>query len=139
MKKIIIATDFSSHSKHATQCILKFLGESKIPISVLLLNTYLLLKVASGDDIIKINDQLKEISQKNLAHEKKQILDMVKERPITVEISSRIGSLPGVIEQLIQKEHYDFIVMGKNGGENVLKVSKLLKKNKGPSLFVTYT
>ena len=136
MKHILIATDFSRHSKYAIQYVLGFLQDTHIPCKITLVNTYMV-QHTDPSQVILLNDELKNRSKAGLEQERNDALAKITNPNITIDISSHMGSLNHVILQLLKKTDIDFVAMGKNGGRHVETISKLLKIQKCP-LFITY-
>ncbi len=59
---------------------------------------------------------------------------MVSNPNISVDTASHIGSLNNVVRQLLQKEKFDLVVMGKNDGKHIEAISALLKQQLCPFL-----
>lgn len=127
MKKILIATDFSPESKQAIKCIVDFFQNIQVSCRILLLNAYLIPKNVESKNIIQVNDLAKINSQKGLKKECHQTLKLITDANMQVETISHMGSLTNVISNITKKEKIDLIVMGKDGGKHVNKVTDLLK------------
>lgn len=136
MKRILIATDFSIHSKHSIQCVLKHLHDTQTPSQLLLLNTFIVQQTDPARVILE-NDELKKRSKAGLEQERIEALKLVKSPDVSIETASHMGSLNNVIAQLVHKEKYDLVAMGRDGGRHVASVSALLKQLHFP-LFITY-
>lgn len=136
MKKILITTDFSHHSKYTLKYVLNFMKEIHVPCCVLLLNTYRVLETDVNQAITK-NDELKKVSQEGLKKEQIEAQQTLSNPHITIETSSHLGSLENVICQLLRKEKFDMVAMGKNGGKHVETIAKILKDYECP-LLITY-
>lgn len=136
MKRIIIATDFSPHSRKAIDCVIGILKDTMARYEILLLNTYMV-KETDPLKIIALNDELKLASKRNLEFEREEIQKKLRNPNITVGIASHMGSLTNVVSQLIKKDQVDFVAMGKDGGKNVENVSVILRQY-GCPLLVTY-
>ena len=136
MKRILVTTDFSPHSRHAIEYVLDLMKETASPCQIFLLNTYMV-QHKDPDEIIHLNDELRKHSKANLREEKEAVLKKVTNPNIRIEVASHIGSLSNVILQLLQKEKIDLVVMGKSNGQHVEKVSNLLKQEKCP-LLITF-
>ena len=136
MKKILIATDFSKHSRYTVEYMLELLESTQIPCRICLLNTYIV-QHTDPARVILLNDELKNISRTRLERELAELQKKVKNPKISIEIASHMGSLNNVVMQMVQKDNYDMVAMGKNGGENVETISKMLKQQKCP-LLITY-
>lgn len=136
MNRVLIATDFTHHSKNAIKVALEFFNDVPRPCHIVLINTYLVPEVPA-DLIISTNDQLKKISKAGVEEDHKEALRLNKNPLITFETISQMGSLTNVILQTIQKHKIDLVVMGKNGGTHVDLVSALLKQQ-GCPLLITY-
>lgn len=136
MKKILITTDFSAHSRHTVQYILNLFSDTRIPCQVLLLNTF---KVLQPDPkkVIETNDELKKLSTTGLEREREEALKIIKNKLITVDIASHMGSLNNVVLQIIQNEKIDLVGMGKKKGRHVEMMSSMLRKHQCP-LLITY-
>lgn len=65
------------------------------------------------------------------------MMKKVKNPNVTLEVASHMGSLNNVVLQLVQKDKFDMVAMGKSGGDNVETISKMLKQQKCP-LLITY-
>lgn len=140
MKKVLITTDFSPHSKHAIKQVLEKFQSSGEPCQILLLNTYMVL--SSDPDrminLVNLNDELKRESKNGLALEVNEVKKMLKsEDKISINTMSHMGSLKNVIGLLLKKENIDLVVMGKDGGKNVETITPFLKEKSIP-LLVTY-
>lgn len=136
MKKVLIATDFSPHAQYTVEYVLDFLQDTKASCEVYLLNTYMVLQ-NDADRVISVNDQLKKQSQIGLQQAEKAAQKLIKNPLIKISSISRMGSLKNVISQLLKKEKFDFVAMGKNGGKNVESISEVLKEKHCP-LLLTY-
>lgn len=136
MKKILITTDFSPHSKNTIQYVLDFLQETKIPCELNLLNTYMVLQ-NDASQVISLNDELKKKSKAGLLKEESEAKSQIKNPLISVHTTSTMGSLKNVIFQMLKKEKYDLVAMGKDGGKHVETIQGLLKQEKCP-LLITY-
>ena len=137
MKRILIATDFSSHSNHTIQYVLGFLKDTKIPCKITLLNTYMV-QQTDPSQVIQLNDELKQKSKAGLEKERDDALRSISNSQITIDVASHMGSLNNVILQLLNKDEVDLVAMGKDGGKNVETISGLLKKQCCP-LLITYS
>jgi hypothetical protein len=102
----------------------------------MLLNTYLVQQTDPGQ-VIKLNDELKNISKAGLEAERLEAVGKITNPHISIETSSHMGSLNYVILQFLQKEKIDMVAMGKNGGKHVETISTLLKQQHCP-LLITY-
>jgi len=136
MKKILIATDFSRHSRYTIEYILDLLEETQIACQICLLNTYMV-QHTDPARVISLNDELKKKSKAGLERELDEMLKKVKNPKVSLEIASHMGSLNNVVLQMVQKEKYDMVAMGKSGGDNVETISKMLRQQKCP-LLITY-
>lgn len=136
MKKILIATDFSRHSKHTLQYVLNFFQDIQVPCHITLLNTYMVLPTDARQVII-MNDELKKKSLAGLHLEENEARQMIKNPHLKIEVISHMGSLKNVISNLFQAKKFDLVAMGKDGGKNVETVQTLLKQVECP-LLVTY-
>ena len=136
MKRILIATDFTPHSRKAIDCVVDFLKNSVSPCEILLLNTYMVSE-KDPQKVITLNDELKLASRRNLEHERLELLKKLTNPHIFVSNISHMGSLTNVVSQLLRSQSIDMVVMGKDGGKNVENVSEVLKQN-GCPLLVTY-
>lgn len=110
---------------------------------VLLLNTYLVSPNTPNEKVIEENDRIRKLSQNLLSQEKEAILKELlgnggEHQHITVETSSRMGTLQNIVSQMLEREKFDFVAMGKDGGRNVQTIASMLKTQKGPPLFVSF-
>jgi hypothetical protein len=136
MKRIIIPTDFSYHSKHTIEYILNFMRETKIRCQLLLVNTYMV-QQTNPTQVILMNDELKKKSKIGLELERIDALKKNTNPLITVETNSQMGSLTNVIKQMLQAEKIDLVAMGKDGGRHVEQIASLLREIECP-LLITY-
>jgi nucleotide-binding universal stress UspA family protein len=136
MKRILIATDFSCHSKYTITYVLSFLQDTKIPCKITLLNTYMV-QQTDPNQVILHNDELKKKSKAGLEKERDEAIGKVENPNISIDVASHMGSLNHVILQLLNKNEVDLVAMGKNGGRNVETISTLLKQQLCP-LLITY-
>lgn len=137
MKKILITTDFSTHSQYTIFYVLNLLHDTQIPCKILLLNTYIV-QQTDPHQVISTNDELKRISKLGLERQRDKALKNVINFNISIEIASHMGSLNNVVMQLLRKEKIDLVAMGKNGGRHVESLSHLLKQQQCP-LLITYS
>lgn len=136
MKKILVATDFSAHSRYTVEYILNLLEETQIPCKICLLNTYMV-QHTDPSKVISHNDELRNSSQSGLENELREMQKKVKNPNISLEIASHMGSLNNVVLKMVLQDKFDMVAMGKSGGDNVETVSKLLRQQKCP-LLITY-
>ncbi len=136
MKRIIITTDFSYHSKHAIEYVLQLMREAQIACQLLLVNTYIV-QQTDPKQVIILNDELKKRSKQGLEQEKIEALKKNTNPLITIETNSQMGSLTNVIKQMLHTYKVDFVAMGKDGGRHVEQVANLLKEQECP-LLITY-
>lgn len=134
MKTILVATDFSPHSRDALKGAVDLLRETQEPSKILLLNTYLVDLNQDPSTLIQRNDELKKQSRNNLEIEKSFALENVRNPLINIETLSHMGSLSNVITNLLRVEKYDLVVMAKQGCHNVEYFEELLKKYNCPFL-----
>lgn len=136
MKKILITTDFSAHSRHTVDYVLDLFQDTQIACQILLVNTF---KVLQTDPrkVIEINDELKKLSLTGLEKEKVEALKKINNPRISIDVASHMGSLNNVVLQIIQNEKIDLVGMGKKKGRHVEMMSSLLRKHRCP-LLITY-
>lgn len=136
MKKILIATDFSRHSKYTIEYILNLLGDTHIAFQICLLNTYMV-QHTDPAKVITLNDELKRKSKAGLEMELSEMLKKVNTPHLTFQTASHMGSLNNVVLQMVRNEKFDMVAMGKSSGDNVETIAKMLKQQKCP-LLITY-
>lgn len=136
MKQILIATDFTCHSKHTIQYVLRFMQDTKIPCHITLVNTYMV-QQTDPKQVILLNDELKKKSKAGLEQERDEAIGKITNPNISIDIASHMGSLNYVILQLLNKKEIDLVAMGKNGGQHVETISVMLKQQQCP-LLITY-
>lgn len=136
MKRIIIPTDFSSHSKHTLKYVLNMLSSSLTPFHISLVNTYLV-QQTDPRQVIRINDELKKKSKEGLDRELEDAIQLNENPQISVTVIFQMGSLTHVIRQIIQTEKIHLVAMGKDGGKHVEQIEALLREQKCP-LLLTY-
>lgn len=108
MKHVLVLTDFSNAAQNALKFVLTWLQDAKIKCHILLLNTYLI-PPAPVDELIRINDDLRETSQKKLRDELRQIDNMTRDSDITFELLSYMGSVKNVLNYLSTDKNIQFI------------------------------
>jgi hypothetical protein len=136
MKRILLPTDFTCHSKHTLEYVLNFLQDTQISCHITLVNTYMV-QQTDPRQVIQLNDQLKQTSKKGLEQALDYAQSQIKNPLITVDIASHMGSLNNVVLQMIRDKEFDLVAMGKNGGKHVETISVLLKQLECP-LLITY-
>lgn len=136
MKKILIATDFSRHSRYTVEYVLDLMESTRIPCQICLLNTYIV-QHPDPSKLIALNDELKSFSKSGLEKERSEAMKRITNPLVTLEIASHMGSLNNVVLQMVQKDKFDMVAMGKSGGDNVETISKILRQQKCP-LLITY-
>ncbi len=129
MKSVLIPTDFSTHSRHATQVVLELLKETPDPCKILLLNTYVV-QNNDPEQIISLNDELKKQSKLGLERVREEAQSWVSNSNIKIEVVSHMGSLANVILHLLNKEKVDLVALGMDGGRHVETLKKLLWQKK---------
>jgi nucleotide-binding universal stress UspA family protein len=128
MKSILIPTDFSEISRDAILHTLSLFRTERKEIRLTLLNAYLVPNVDSENAVL-INDQLKEKVNKRLLSERDKITELTKDYKIHFEAFAYMGSVENVIPEILKKQKFDLVVMGKNGGQFIEKVSRALREN----------
>lgn len=136
MKHFLVVTDFSSEAYHSLRLILQSEKNTRVPVRILLVNTYLVDLKDEPHLLLQKNDLLKAQSKQNLEKQKSDELIWVRNPLITIETASHMGSLANVILNLIAKEDFDAVVIGKSESFAVKEIEKLLKKQKC-SLIIT--
>ncbi len=138
MKTILIPTDFSNASQNAIRYIANFFQDIKVPYKLILLHSYQVPFIDDSLKMIAANDLAKKNVKEGLAKEKEWIADNFNNSSFEVETTSLMGSLENIIPQVVKEKNVDLVVMGKNGGEHVEQIYKILKHNKslGPLLVV---
>ncbi|MDA8792105.1 universal stress protein [Bacteriovoracaceae bacterium] len=125
MVRILVPTDFSHDSQKAIDFAVNFFKD-KSPSKIHLLNTYMVQK-SDGNNIIDMNDRIKEMAMKGLERAKDYSEQLTKTETIDVETHLKIGSLKNVIYQMIKEQGIDLVVMGRDAGKHINEVSKHLK------------
>ena len=136
MKRILLPTDFSPHSRHTLKYVLAFVQDTQIPCHITMVNTYMV-QQTDPSQVIQLNDQLKKASMIGLEQELTDAKSLIKNLLVTVDKASHMGSLNHVVSQLIRNKEFDMVAMGKNGGRQVETISGLLKQL-GCPLLITY-
>ena len=136
MKRILIATDFSPHSRTAIDCVVDIIKDSVSDCEIILLNTYMV-KETDPQKVISQNDELKLASKRSLDHEQSELKKKITNPYVSVNVASHMGSLTHVVSQLIRTNTVDLVAMGKDGGRNIENVSTILRQI-GCPLLITY-
>ena len=137
MKRIIVATDFSSHSKHTVEHVLDLMRDVNVPCKILLVNTYVVNESNPGL-VIETNDRLKKESKEKLEEERLAALTSISNPYITLETSSHMGSLHNVLLKLVEQYQVDLVALGKDDGKNVKNIINQLR-DKDCEVLVTET
>lgn len=138
MKSIVIPTDFSPSSRYATLVVLELIKETENFCRVLLLNTFMV-QHTDPDQVIRLNDELKQLSKQGLECECEAARRLVTNSNITVEVASHMGSLSNVLLHLLNKEKIDLVVLDQNGGWQMEELAGLLKQKKCQLLVTSST
>lgn len=137
MINLLVPTDFSYTSRHSIKQYLRDFVAGKDPIKVTLLNAYEIADVDVGNAVV-LNDHLKSQSRSSLEQMKSEISLSSNDLLLEFELISHIGSIENVIKEVLSRGDFSLIVMGKNGGSYIEKVSKVLNKihSKSPLIIV---
>lgn len=130
MRKILITTDFTLEATRNITMVLEFLNDSKSPVSVLLLNTYLLPR-SEPALVIELNDELKKKSREGLAKTQESALRKNSNPMVTIETASHLGSLFNVVQNLLGREKYEIVSFCEAGAD---RVAELIRKESCPIL-----
>lgn len=133
MKSILIPTDFSAQSRHTLKVVLDLMHKTQIPCHVLLLNTYLV-KQTESQNLIQLNDELKNKSKAGLEKEREEAMRDLYNSNIKIETASHLGSLKNVIMQLHETHKFDLVAIGKDGGKQVDTIAAMLNRQQCPIL-----
>ena len=133
MNNILLTTDFSKDSSHSLDYVLDILKDSKFPVKILLLHTFMV-QQTDPSKIIILNDEMKLKSKMGLEELRNEAMKKVTNPNISIEVASQMGSLKNVILQLLDTSKFDLVVMGKNGGKQIESVAALLKQRNCPIL-----
>lgn len=128
MKSILITTDFSDHSEYTLRYVLDLVRHTKTVVRILLLNTYMVDLQTDPQRLVQLNDELKSKSKQSLEVQKREALQWIRNPNIAIETTSHMGSLANVITNLIKKEKIDLVAMGKDNGQQIEKMTNLLKE-----------
>lgn len=133
MNNILLTTDFTKDSSHSLDYVLDILKDSKFPVKILLLHTFMV-QQTDPSKIIILNDEMKLKSKMGLEELRNEAMKKVTNPNISIEVASQMGSLKNVIFQLLDTSKFDLVVMGKNGGKQFESVAALLKQRNCPIL-----
>lgn len=114
MKTLLVPTNFSATTRNALNFAVSFSRDARLNGTVLLLNTYLV-PPAAPDQLVRINDDLREASLKNLESELRAIERTVSDGSIRFETLSHLGSLKNVVDHLTTQRKIDCLVIGYDG------------------------
>jgi nucleotide-binding universal stress UspA family protein len=129
MKSVLVATDFSPQSQTALTYVLDLLRDTKENVRILLVNTYLVDFNRDPQELLRLNDELKLHSRRNLESIKSDALAAIHNPLISIEICSHMGSLANVLTNLIEREKIDAIAVGNENGKFGDQLALLLKKH----------
>lgn len=121
--KILIPTDFSDNARVALNYALTLFGDDQPAVT--LLNTWQVPHTGVGM-LVSIEDLLKDESERAMK-ELMSDIDSQAQGDVQLEGVVRQGGLVEVIRSMMKKDHYDMIVMGTHGADDVKK--KLLGSN----------
>lgn len=114
MKTLLVLTNFSATTRNALDFAVAFSRGVRLNGTVVLLNTYLI-PPAAPDQLVRINDDLREASLKNLESELRAIERTVSDGSIRFETLSHLGSLKNVVDHLTTQRKIDCLVVGYDG------------------------
>lgn len=136
MKRILVATDFSVHSRHALEHVIKLVQDSQELCRVLLLNTYQV-KETDPQQAIHLHDELRKISKEKLEKERILATQLVTNPHVIIETASQMGSLKNVILQFLKFGKIDLVVLGKDENKNIESLREVLKQHQCRLLVTT--
>lgn len=130
MKTVLVPTDFSETSKKAIEYVVQFFEDMAGVCKLILLHSYSVPKTEDFSKVVEINDMAKSKAKSRLEDEVQWAQNLSQDRFLEVEPILHMGSLESVISQVLKDNKVDLIVMGKDGGEHVEQIYKILKHNK---------
>ena len=125
MKRILVNTDFTEHSKRAILHVLDMIRDTLSPCQVLFLNTFTVHQT-DPKQVMALNDERKTRSLAGLAQERKLALELLRNPQVSVEISSHLGSLQNVLANLADTET-SLVVIAKGDIKNPDSMNAILK------------
>jgi nucleotide-binding universal stress UspA family protein len=128
---MLIVTDFSVAARNAVRYVLSWLTDVGMRCDVLLLNTYVIPR-ASADQLIRINDELREKSLNDLKDEAGAAGRMLQGDGVRIETMSHMGTLENVVDYLTTAKPIACLAAGSGGGLD----AESLKKAHCPVLLV---
>jgi uncharacterized protein (UPF0297 family) len=129
MKKILVATDFTTNWMLLDR-VLDFIKDSKTPITVILVHTYLP-QHSDADSIIELNDKLKKKSRETLEELRHKLSLKLQNPHVHWDISSQIGTPARIIKETIAREKIDLVALSEVTEQAELIKSYLREKNCG--------
>lgn len=108
--KILVPTDFSDTSRDALKYVLSWFKDVSVEHEVVLLNTYLVPPVPA-DQLVRMNDELRENSRKKLEAER-DVIQQGAGSDVRFQLLSHLGTLGNVVGYLSAKEKVDGLVVG---------------------------
>lgn len=114
MKNVLILTDFSDAARNALKYALSWFQDAKISCHVLLLNTYLMPQ-ADADQLVRINDELRDRSFKKLQAEARAAESAVKGGNVDFETVSHMGTLKNIVNHIVAERKIHFLIAGDGG------------------------
>lgn len=112
MTTILLATDFSENAKSAVQYAIDLFEYTDARF--ILLNTYENPRTGAGN-LKSITNILRDDSKRRLKRERQRLLDYFNKAELEIEMLAAYGSIVGIINELINREHIDIVAIGAKG------------------------
>ena len=119
MKTILIPTNFSDVSRHATNYAIKLIGKDLS--RVILLNAFEQPKTGRTFQVSLI-DILKRTSEKGLMEDELNIKEEFPGEDFKIEVVSSRGDISNCIKYILEHEKIDLVVMGSKGDQEFVDI-----------------
>jgi nucleotide-binding universal stress UspA family protein len=135
MKTLLMVTDFSQAAGTVFRAAVDFFGNCAVFCHVILLNTYLI-PATPANQLVAVNDEMKKKSLEGLKKECKVAQELIKDKKMTFEILTQMGSLESVMVHIVEDKKVDLAIMATDGAKNRDEILAILRRLSCPLLIV---
>jgi nucleotide-binding universal stress UspA family protein len=135
MKTLLMVTDFSQAAGTVLRAAVDFFGDCTAFCHIILLNTYLI-PATPANQLVAVNDEMKKKSLEGLKKECKVAQELIKDKKMTFEILTQMGSLESVMVHIVEDKKVDLAIMATDGAKNRDEILAILRRLSCPLLIV---
>ncbi len=125
MKRILIPINFTEKSKLNTDFVINWIKDIPSAYDICLVHGFLVNETNPAYALVQ-NDQMKKESLMLLDHECKRIKDNCQNSMISFKTYSQMGSIENIIGYILDSEHIDLVVLGKDSDAHTEAIMKIL-------------